>query len=278
MTFSVVAGAGQSHGVAVASKFLAVGALVPAARAEVGAVATQAAANVRYRSAALSLLAQGETAGHVLRQLVDADPTPEERQAGVVDRFGGSATYTGPACLPWAGGVHGPGYAIQGNVLAGPQVLDAMLEAYLNTDGALSHRLLASILAGDEAGGDRRGRQSAALFVVSPAGGYGGGNDVAVDLRVDDHAHPVRELARLLDLHQRHFAPSDPQSLLPLQGELALEVAALLVANGYPAAGDGQLGAALRSWAGAENLEERCRRDGLIDPIVLAALRAGARH
>ncbi|MHB2023067.1 MAG: DUF1028 domain-containing protein [Mycobacteriales bacterium] len=278
MTFSVVASAGERHGVAVASKFLAVGAVVPAARALVGAIATQAAANLRYRCDGLTLLAGGEAAGVALRRLVEADPEREGRQVGMVDRFGRSATYTGHACQSWAGGLHGPGYAMQGNLLAGPQVLDAMLAAYLKSDAPLPERLITCLAAGEEAGGDRRGRQSAALLVVSPAGGYGGGSDVEVDLRVDDHPEPVSELKRLLDLHQLYFTPSDPASWLPLEGELAGEVATLLATAGYPPRDDAELTTALRAWAGVQNLEERCARSGFIDPVVLAALRTGSPH
>src|SRR3954465_15247829 len=184
MTFSIVARStdGQSWGVAVASKFLAVGSAVPAAIAGVGALATQAEANVAWKGAGLWLLEEGLTAQDAVQRLVDEDEKPEHRQVGVVDAEGGSASHTGGSCLDWAGGVAEAGVAIQGNILAGPQVVDAMKRAWDESGGQpLAHRLLAALVAGDDAGGDRRGRQSAALFVVREGAGYGGMDDVAVD-------------------------------------------------------------------------------------------------
>lgn len=245
----------------MASKFLAVGAAVPAAAFGAGALATQAAANLRYRPDGLALLSQGRSAQEVLDALTAADEGREERQAGVVDRDGGSATYTGPGCHPWAGGRTGDGWAAQGNILAGPEVVDAMAEAFEAAQGPLAHRLVAGLLAGDDAGGDRRGKQSAALYVVSEGGGYGGGSDVLVDVRVDDHPEPVRELARLLDLYDLYFGK--PASTLPLEGELAAEVADRLARLGHPS---------LDSWAAVENYEERVVV-GAIDPVVLEKLR-----
>jgi uncharacterized Ntn-hydrolase superfamily protein len=268
MTFSIVArsaddgrGGGPQWGVAVASKFLAVGAAVPAAAFDVGAVATQAAANLRYRPEGLRLLAEGRSAQEVLEALTAADERRAERQAGVVDRNGGAASFTGPDCHPWAGGRTGDGWAAQGNILTGPEVVDAMAAAFEGTTGVLARRLLAALLAGDEAGGDRRGRQSAALLVVSEGGGYGGGSDVLVDVRVDDHPQPVQELARLLDLYDLYFGK--PESVLPLEDELAEEVAERLARLGHPT---------LDSWAGVENYEERMVEGG-IDPVVLDKLR-----
>jgi uncharacterized Ntn-hydrolase superfamily protein len=213
MTFSIVArGAdGKSFGVAVASKFLAVGAAVPAAEAGIGAIATQAYANLAYRADGLAQLRRGRRAQLTLDALVATDDKRESRQAGVVDAAGAAATFTGSECNPWAGGVTGDGYAIQGNILVGPEVVAAMEQTWLGSgpDEPLARRLLAGLTAGDDAGGDSRGRQSAALLVVTPEGGYGGGSDVLVDLRVDDHAAPVAELARLLDLHDLYFAKPD---------------------------------------------------------------------
>jgi len=186
MTFSIVATDGTAWGVAVASKFLAVGAAVPAARAGVGAIATQALANLAYRPDGLALLTEGGEAAAVLGALTSADEQREHRQAGIVDATGSAATYTGSACHDWAGGVSGDGYAIQGNILTGADVVAEMERAWLASDPAspLGRRLLAALSAGDAAGGDRRGRQSAALLVVTPDGGYGGGSDVYADLRV----------------------------------------------------------------------------------------------
>ncbi len=212
MTFSIVARStdGESWGVAVASKFLAVGAVVPAAVAQVGAIATQADANVAFKGLALSHLDDGATASVALQRLLEEDDGRDERQVGIVDAEGGSATHTGHACLDWAGGVIGSGYAIQGNILAGEFVVAAMQDAFEASDGEepLARRLLAALSAGDDAGGDRRGRQSAALLVVRDGAGYGGGDDIAADLRVDDHADPVTELARLLDLNDLYLTAS----------------------------------------------------------------------
>ena len=276
MTFSIVARSadGGELGVAVASKFLAVGAAVPAAASGAGALATQAWANLRYRPKGLALLAAGGDAASVVAELTAADEGRADRQLGVVDAAGGSATYTGSGCFPWAGGRHGQGYACQGNILTGPEVVAAMEAAWLASDttAPLAERLLAALAAGDEAGGDSRGRQSAALLVVSPEGGYGGGTDVAVDLRVDDHPDPVPELARLLGIHTLLFGSTPEADCLPLTGDLAAEVAALLAAAGHP--GD-DVETALASWAGVVNLEERLR-PGLLDPVVLEHLRTTA--
>lgn len=278
MTFSIVARSadGGAHGVAVASKFLAVGAAVPAARADVGALATQSYANLAYRPQGLALLRTGVAAADVIAGLVAADPGRAQRQLGVVAATGDGATFTGEDCHDWAGGAAGDGYAVQGNLLAGPQVIDAMRTAWLTSPAQdpLAGRLLAALRAGDAAGGDRRGRQSAALLVVARGQGYGGTSDVAVDLRVDDHPDPVAELTRLLDLHTLLFGRPDPQLLLELAGALAAEVRDRLAAAGFPAADDSTtaLDEALASWAGVENLEERLVA-GRIDPLVLAHLR-----
>lgn len=274
MTFSIAARSddGTCFGVAVASKFLAVGSAVPAVRAGTGALATQAWANLAYKADGLRLLAAGHGARETLDTLLGGDEKREERQAGVVDREGNSATFTGSDCASWAGGVHGPGYAIQGNILTGPEVVRAMEETWLAQAGEPSpaRRLYAALLAGDRAGGDRRGRQSAALYVVSPGGGYGGGDDVLADLRVDDHPEPTMELGRLLDLHDLYFGKPDPGTLLPLTGGIAEEVAARLAVLGHRT---GDLAADLEDWAGIANLEERMV-PGAIDPLVLEQLRA----
>ena len=274
MTFSIVGRSadGQAFGVAVASKFLAVGAAVPAAEAGTGAIATQSYANLAYRPDGLALLRGGKSAQATLDALTAADDDRENRQAGIVDATGAAATFTGTDCHSWAGGSAGPGYAIQGNILTGPDVVAEMERAWLATDvrQPLARRLLAALTAGDAAGGDRRGRQSAALLVVTPDGGYGGGSDVLVDLRIDDHPAPVPELARLLDLHDLYFGKPDPATLVPLDGELADEVRALLAQRGHT--GD-DLDAALGDWAGIENYEERLS-PGKIDPLLLDKLRA----
>ena len=273
MTFSIVARSadGDSWGVAVASKFLAVGAIVPAAVARVGAVATQADANVAYKGLALSHLDDGATASVALLRLLEEDEGRDERQVGIVDSDGGAATHTGHGCLEWAGGVTGDGYAIQGNVLAGDQVVAAMQDAFeaSDDDEPLARRLLAALSAGDDAGGDKRGRQSAALLVVRDGAGYGGRDDIVADLRVDDHADPVTELARLLDLNDLYLTASTETEQVQITPELRDEIDGLVERLGFPD---------LNSWAGTENYEMRVDPEGRwIDEKILAILRqAGA--
>jgi uncharacterized Ntn-hydrolase superfamily protein len=277
MTFSIVARSadGRQFGVAVASKFLAAGAVVPAAAAgrdgrPGAALATQALANVGYKAAGLELLTAGKSAKETVEALTGADEQAAHRQLGVVDAEGRAATYTGSECMAWAGGATGYGYAIQGNILAGSRVVALMEEAWLASDprGPLSRRLLAALAAGDAVGGDSRGKQSAGLLVVAPGEGYDG-SDELVDLRVDDHAEPVAELARLLYLHDLVYGKPDPAALLDLDGPLAAEVAQLLFERGFP----DEPGKALAAWGGRENLEMRLV-DGKIDPVVLEYLRA----
>lgn len=266
MTFSVVGRLDDALGVAVASKFLAVGAAVPAAEAGVGAVATQSYANLAYRPDGLAMLRAGRSAAETLDALTSADEGREQRQAGVVDATGRSATFTGSGCHAWAGGRTGDDYAVQGNILTAPDVVDAMERAWLAGTGDLADRLLAALAAGDEAGGDKRGRQSAALLVVRAGGGYGGQSDVEVDLRSDEHPAPVGELRRMLALHRLYFGTPDPATLLDLEGELAAEVSRRLTTLGF---------ATLEDWAGVENYEERMV-PGKVDPLVLAKLREAA--
>jgi uncharacterized Ntn-hydrolase superfamily protein len=279
MTFSLVARSedGTELGVAVASKFLAVGAVVPAAEVGAGAIATQAMANLAYRPRGLALLAAGGDAHDVLTTLLSEDPDHHHRQAGVVDARGGAASFTGESCFPWAGGASGTtrggsAYAVQGNILTGPEVVDAIEQSWRQSDAArpFRHRLLDALLAGDLAGGDSRGRQSAALLVVTPGGGYGGGSDVLVDLRIDDHPDPVPELVRLLGIRDLLFERPDPAACIPLEGDVADETRRRLAGLGHTAA---DVGSALEAWAGVENLEERMV-PGRIDPLVLDHLRA----
>jgi uncharacterized Ntn-hydrolase superfamily protein len=271
MTFSIVATDGSAWGVAVASKFLAVGAAVPAAAAGVGAIATQSYANLAYRPDGLRLLRAGKSAQETLDRLTAGDDLRAQRQAGVVDAHGGAATFTGEECHSWAGGRTGDGYAIQGNILTGEDVVEQMQQAWLATPAGtpLARRLLAALAAGDEAGGDKRGRQSAALLVATPEGGYGGGSDILADLRVDDHVRPITELTRLLDLHDLFFGKPDPDAAVPLDGDLADDVRDRLARLGHA---DPDLDKALAVWAAVENFEERLL-PGRIDPIVLAQLR-----
>lgn len=271
MTFSIVGRDGDTYGVAVASKFLAVGSAVPAADVAAGALATQAYANLAYRPAGLDLLRQGRSAADVVTTLTGEDDGRDHRQVGVVSAKDG-ATFTGPACQDWAGGRSGRDYAVQGNILVGEQVVAAMEESWRGSVGTpLAARLLGALAAGDAAGGDRRGRQSAAILVVRPGAGYGGGDDTELDLRVDDHAAPVPELRRLAELHELYFGQPDESTLLPLTGETADEVRKLLARLGHE--GD-DLDALLDTWAGSANFEMRLR-PGRIDPVVLEQLRAG---
>ncbi|GAA2747596.1 DUF1028 domain-containing protein [Kitasatospora cinereorecta] len=264
MTFSIVARSGSAFGVAVASKFLAVGALVPAAGAGVGALATQAWANLAYRDQGLAMLRTGVAPASAVAGLTAADPQRAHRQLGMVGPVGAGATWTGEECLDWAGGVAGEGYAIQGNILAGPEVVRDMEAVWLaSAELPFADRLVAALAAGDAAGGDRRGRQSAALYAVDPGAGIGGFGDVAYDLRVDDHPEPIAELRRLLGIHEILHGTPDPDSLLELAGELAAEVDSRLTTLGYRS---------LDTWAGVENLEGRLV-PGRIDPLVLAHLR-----
>ena len=277
MTFSIAAfdPGSASWGIAVASKFLAVGAAVPWGRAGAGAVATQAMANLSYGPDGLGLLADGVAAAQVVERLTTADADRDLRQLGVVDAQGRAATFTGARCLEWAGGVAGDGYAVQGNILVGPEVVEAVAAAWLRSESGsspLARRLLEALAAGDAAGGDRRGRQGAALRVWKAGAAYGGVLDMAVDLRVDDHRDPVGELARLLDLHELYFGRPDPATLLPLEGALAAQVAASLERLGYPTGEGERLTEALMAWAGAENFEERLV-PGMIDAVVWEQLR-----
>jgi uncharacterized Ntn-hydrolase superfamily protein len=279
MTFSIVARSddGLMHGVAVASKFLAAGAAVPAAEAGVGALATQAYANLAFGPQGLTLLRTGATTAGAVAALVAGDPGSAQRQVGVVGQHGDGVSYTGEQCPDWAGGHAGDGFAVQGNILVGPAVVDAMRDAWLdNPRLRFAERLVGALAAGDRAGGDRRGRQSAAVYVVGRGLGYGGTSDVAMDLRVDDHCDPVTELDRLVRLHVLHFGKPDPAELLPLTGELATEVADLLAGLGHPTAIETPgLDAAMSDWAGIANLEERVVA-GHIDPLVLDQLRQAA--
>jgi uncharacterized Ntn-hydrolase superfamily protein len=278
MTFSIVARSadGTCWGVAVASKFLAAGAVVPAARAGVGALASQSFLNLRYLPDGLALLAEGVGAQEVVDRLTGPDDLRDSRQLGVVDAAGGSASWTGAECIAWAGSAGGPDHTAQGNCLAGPEVVERMSQAFVASGDAtpLARRLLAALAAGDDAGGDRRGRQSAGLLVVTEGGGYAGGNDVLVDLRSDDHPAPVGELARLLDLHDLYFGRPDPADLAPLDGALAEEVDRLLRALGHDR-DELPLDERLFDWMGWENYEER-HVPGSIDAVVLAELRAAA--
>jgi uncharacterized Ntn-hydrolase superfamily protein len=283
MTFSIAAWDGDASppewGVAVASKFLAVGSAVPWVRAGAGAVATQALANLAYGPRGLDRLARGDDASAVVSALTGADEGRDDRQLGVVDSSGRAATFTGSSCFEWAGGIAGDGFCCQGNILTGPDVVDAMADAFRASDGELAERLLAALRAGDDAGGDRRGRQSAALYVAREGGGYGGGVDRAVDLRVDDHPAPVDELLRIWRIHSLLFPRPESLDFVPITAELAGEIRYLLSQLGYSAGSGGgtpydrELRDALYEYVGTENLEERWSDEPVIEWKVLEHLR-----
>jgi uncharacterized Ntn-hydrolase superfamily protein len=257
-------------GVATQSKFLGVGSVVPWAEPHVGAVATQAYANPRYGPDGLALLREGVAAEEVVERLTAADDGREHRQLGVVDAEGGSASFTGSECHDWAGGRTGPNYAAQGNILTSGETVDAIAETFESTAGKpLEERLMDCLDAGQAAGGDSRGQQSAALLVVARDGGYAGLSDVVFDLRVDDHERPLEELRRLHGLHVALFGQTPRDEWLPVDGELAGEMGRRLARLGY----EGDLGDALFRWAGNENLEERVEGADAIDPVVLEELR-----
>lgn len=284
-TFSIVGfdPANGDVGVAVASKFLAVGAIVPWARAGAGAVATQSFANVSFGPRGLAFLEEGLDAETTLQRLLADDDGREQRQVGVVDSRGGAATFTGSACHGWAGGVTGAGFAAQGNILTGPDVVEALATTFVAHKGELAERLLAALAAGDAAGGDQRGRQGAALYVARAGGSYGGFIDRYVDLRVDDHHAPVKELERLFDLHRFYLTLPKDEDLLPIDEQLARELQEILRTVGYytgPITGayDDATRAALASYGGVENLEERLVANDKLDRQVLAFLRAKAQY
>ena len=278
MTFSIVGRSpdGSALGVGVASKFLAAGAYVPAAAADAGAIATQAHVNLALKERGLRMLRDGVGAADLLDRFFADDPDRAQRQAGVVDVSGAAATFTGDRAQPWAGGRTGEGpegsFAAQGNLLAGPEVVDAMVDSWLASaaEPSLARRLVAALAAGQEAGGDPRGKQAAALLVVSPGAGYGGLGDVVVDLRSDDAPEPIAELARMLDLHDLYFGSTPADQLLPYDAQLTGELAERLAVAGYRS---GDVRRDLYDWMGRENFEERWHDDRL-DPVVLQHLRA----
>jgi len=279
-TFSIVACDldESAWGVAVASKFPAVGAVVPWAQAEAGVVATQSFANTSFGPRGLEMMASGLSAEKVLAKLLEDDEEREQRQVGLVDAHGQAATFTGSKCFEWAGGLTGPGYAIQGNILVGKQVVKAMQKTFLETKGNLPARLHTALLAGDRAGGDRRGRQSASIYVVKPKGGYGGFIDRWIDYRVDDHEDPVPRLGELLEMHELYFGESDESQRVSLKGKTLKQLQEILIRFEHmegevDGVYDERTAKALRAFTGNENFEERCDLEaGWIDKPVLEYL------
>ncbi len=278
-TFSIVARdpANGDLGVAVQSKFLAVGSIVPWARAGVGAVATQAWANATYGPEGLRLMGTGWTAPEALAQLLAMDHDTSQRQVLLVDAAGRAAAHTGEKCHDWAGHIVGEGYACAGNILVGAETVHAISETFKAAQGALPERLVAALAAGQAAGGDRRGQESAALRVVRTAGGYGGRDDHYIDLRVDDHPQPIAELGRILGLHRLYLTKSAPDELIALDESIVRELQAILRGTGHyrgeiTGAYDEATRQGLRNLYDIENLEERWH-DQLIDRVALAFLR-----
>jgi len=280
-TYSIVAydHSRQEWGVAVQSKFLAVGALVPWAKAGVGAVATQSYVNLRYGPAGLEMMAKGQSAAETIKALTQADDQQELRQVGVVDQLGRAAAFTGEGCYDWAGHIVGDSFACQGNLLV-PGTVEAMVESFEETrrgPGELADWLIDCLEAGQAAGGDKRGRQSAAVLVVREGGGYGGGSDRYLDLRVDDDPFPIQRLKGLLKLHHLYFGAVDPDNLIPLS-EICTDLQGLLTRTGYyegPVTGefDQATRKALRALVGSENLEQRWDGSGdNIDNVVVEYL------
>src|SRR6266542_218853 len=271
-TYSIVAcdPEAEQWGVAVQSRFLAVGSVVPWAEPHVGAIATQSYANPRYGPDGLALLREGRSAEEVIEALTSADEGRAERQVGVVDRNGHAATFTGEGCHEWAGGRSGECYAAQGNILVSAATVDALAVTFeSNARLELAERLIECLAAAQAAGGDRRGQQSASLLIVQKDEGYAKLSDTVVDLRVDDHAQPIVELRRLFSLHRALFGVTPPDEWLSVDDALAAELRERLAKLGY----DGELERAFFDWAGTENLEERVNGVEQIDPVVLGALR-----
>ncbi|HZW53082.1 MAG TPA: DUF1028 domain-containing protein [Candidatus Elarobacter sp.] len=279
-TFSIVAAdpAEREIGIAVQSKFLAVGAVVPWVESGAGAIATQAWANTTFGPRALELLRGGEPPEQIVQTLIAHDENADDRQFGIVNAGGRSASFTGARCIAWAGGITGEHFAAQGNCLAGASVVDAMAAAFRGWRGALADRLVGALAAGQREGGDKRGQQSAALIVLKPDGGYGGFNDRYVDLRVDDHAAPIDELARLLELHKLYHFPAAPEDVLTIDDALGREIVAELVRVGalttHRGGFDDAARDALVAFMHVENLENRVRADRTIDRQTLEYLRA----
>ncbi len=285
MTFSIVARDIQTGelGIAVQSKFLAVGAVVPWAKAGVGAIATQSWANTSYGPHGLNLLASGLSAQETLERLTAEDEGRADRQVGIINISGEPASYTGEKCFPWAGGHVSEHCTCQGNILVGEDTVLAMARTFEETTGLLCDRLVAALAAGQAAGGDSRGQQSAALLVVREHGGYGGFNDRFIDLRVDDSTTPIVELQRILQLHKLYLFPTDPRDILAIDSALARELQTILTTTGdYQGTNSGTYDDmtrdAFRKFSGRENLEERWFEDARIDRTVLEFMREKAKQ
>ncbi len=281
MTFSVVAfdPANGDLGVAVQSKFPNVGVSIPFAKAGVGAVATQSYCNTSYGPRGLALLENGASPEQAMEILTGGDEQRDYRQVGIIDARGRAASFTGAHCFDWAGGLQGRNCVAQGNTLAGLRVVEGMVRAFEATPGLLAVRLMAALRAGQAAGGDRRGQQSAALKVARAGGGYGGFDDRYVEISVYDHSAPIAELERLYAIHRLTYFRSDPEQLAKIDTAIASELQQVLHARGFYEGAvtgvcDEALLKALRDFMGWENYDERIRDDDRIDLEVLADMRA----
>ncbi len=276
-TFSIVARnpSNGDLGIIVQSKFPTVGSVVPWAKANIGAIATQAWCNVGYGPYGLELLEAGNSASKTLKILLDGDEGREHRQIGIVDSKGQAVSHTGKECMNWAGHIVGDEFACQGNILAGESVVSDMAEAYQKVDGDLIDKLFAGLKAGQAAGGDRRGMQSASIFVVREAGGYEGGNDRYVDVRVDEHPSPIVELERIFKIYDMTLlSREDPGTLLKIEGNVLTLIQKSLVTLGYldKITGDElseKVKSALTEWTNTNNFENKTRDDGTIWPSVM---------
>ena len=269
MTFSIVAydPKNKEWGVGVQSKFIAVGSIVPFAQANAGAIATQAWANTSYGPKGLALLKAGFTAEETVEILTKHDPKRESRQVGIVDKFGNTAAFTGKDCFEWAGHIIGRHYTCQGNILVSGDTLLAMSEAFSKTSGDLVEKLLAALEAGQQAGGDRRGKQSAAILIVKERGAYDGGTDRYIDIRVDDHPEPIKELKRIFELYDLSLLKrDDPKDIVKIEGEVTKNIQKVLKKDGfYKGEIDGKFSdvtrKALRKWLHTNNFEVKERDD-----------------
>jgi uncharacterized Ntn-hydrolase superfamily protein len=272
MTFSIVAydPKNKEWGIAVQSKFVAVGTIVPFAKANVGAIATQAYANTSYGPKGLELLANGLSAQEVIDKLVENDELREQRQVGVVDSKGNAASFTGKDCMDWAGGIIGNHFCCQGNILVSEETVEAMAEAYKTTNGDLVEKLFASLFAGRDAGGDKRGKESAAILIVKEEGAYDGGTDRYVDIRVDEHPHPIDELQKVFEVYNLCLLKrDDPKDILKIEGEVLQTIIQVLKKDNLYSGKPTEeftpvLKKAFQTWLHTNNFEVKERDDDYI--------------
>lgn len=269
MTFSIVAYDSETEewGIAVQSKFVAVGTIVPFAKAGIGAIATQAYANTSYGPKGLTLLEMGFSAEEVIKILITKDPDREQRQVGIVDAEGKAASFTGSDCFDWAGHVVGENYCCQGNILVSKATVQAMAKAYEQTSGDLVEKLFAALEAGQQAGGDKRGKESAAILIVKKKGAYDGGTDRYIDIRVDEHPEPIKELRKVFEVYNLCLLKrDDPKDIVKIEGEVLTNVYRILVKEGFyegekPNSYTSTIKEALSKWMHTNNFEVKERKD-----------------